>query len=56
MTASGEYSEPSQTSKMELFAKIVGGFQPLSIFSRSFILDAWQGSTFVLHKEMTVQA
>ena len=31
-------------SKMELFANIVKGFQPLIFFAKSFILDAWQGS------------
>ena len=33
------YSEPSQTSTMELFAKIVKGFQVLTIFLKSSILD-----------------
>ena len=32
------YSEWSQTSKMELFAKLVHGFQLLTIFSKSSIL------------------
>ena len=32
------------TSKMELFAKIVNGFQPLTIFARRSILDTSQGS------------
>ena len=31
--------EPCQTSKMELFAKRVNGFQPLTIFAKSSILD-----------------
>ena len=30
---------PCQTSKMELFAKIVNGFQPLFIFSANSTLD-----------------
>ena len=30
-----EYSEPSQTSKMELFAKIGNGFQPLTVFGKA---------------------
>ena len=29
------YSEPSQTSKMDRFAKIVNRFQPLSIFCKT---------------------
>ena len=36
------YSEPYQTSKMESFAKIVNGFQPLTIFAKSSIIDAGQ--------------
>ena len=32
-------SEPSQTSKMELFPKIVNGFQPFTIFVKSSIID-----------------
>ena len=38
------YSEPSLISKMELFAKIVKGFQPLSIFAKNSILDVPLGS------------
>ena len=30
-------SEPSQTSQMELFAKIVNGFLPLTIFPKNSI-------------------
>ena len=33
------YSEPSEISKMENFAKIIGSFWPLTIFTISFILD-----------------
>ena len=33
------YSERSQTSKMELFWKIVNGWKPLTVFAKSFILD-----------------
>ena len=33
------YSEPSRISTMELFAKIVKGFQLLIIFIKSSILD-----------------
>ena len=33
------YSEPSQTYKMDLFAKIVIGFQPFTIFAKNYILD-----------------
>ena len=37
------YSEPYQTSKMESFAKIVNGFQPLTIFAKRSIIDAGWG-------------
>ena len=33
------YSEPNRTSKMGHFAKIVNGFQSLTIFAKSSILD-----------------
>ena len=29
------YSEPSQTSKMKVFAKIVSGFEPFTVFTKS---------------------
>ena len=38
------YSEPCQTSKIELFAKIVNEWKLLTIFKKSSILDVWQGS------------
>ena len=31
--------EPSQLSKMELFAKVVKGFQAITIFAKGSILD-----------------
>ena len=34
------YPEPSQTSKMEIFAKILNGCKPFPIFTESSILDA----------------
>ena len=43
------YSEWSQTSKMELFAKIVHGVQLLTIFSKSSILGVWLGSKYASH-------
>ena len=36
-------SEPYQTSKMKLFAKMVKGFQLLINFTKSSVLDVWQG-------------
>ena len=35
------YSEPYQTSKMELFLKKVSGLKHVTIFSKSSILDVW---------------
>ena len=37
------FSEPSQTSEMEFFAKIVGCFQRLTIFVKNSISDVWLG-------------
>ena len=39
----GAHSGPSQTSKMELFTKVVNDLKPLSIFAKSVILDVWLG-------------
>ena len=41
------YWEPCYTSKMELFSEIVNGFQPLTISTKSSVLDVWQGSEYV---------
>ena len=35
------YLEPSQASKVEIFAKIGNSFQPLFIFTIRSILEAW---------------
>ena len=45
-TSTEAQSEPSQKSKMELFAKVAKGFNPLTIFAKSFILDVRMGSEF----------
>ena len=37
------YSEPNETSKMELSAKEIDCIQPLIIFTKHFILDDSQG-------------
>ena len=37
------YLEPCQTSKTDIFAKIINGFQSLTIFAKSSITDIWQG-------------
>ena len=42
----GAYSEPCQTSNTEVFAEIGNGFQLLTIFSKSSILDVSQGSEY----------
>ena len=38
--------EPSQTSKMDLFAKLVNVSKSLTIFAKSSILDVWQGPEY----------
>ena len=50
------YSEPCQTSKMELFATIVKSFQPISIFSKNSILDIWQVLNEPLHITKTLSS
>ena len=40
------YSEPCLTSMMVRFVKEVKDFWPLTIFSKRFILDVWQGSEY----------
>ena len=46
-TISEAYSQPSQTSEMALFAKIINDFQPLTIFTESTILDVQLVSEYV---------
>ena len=41
------YSEPSQTSRMELFAKTMNGWKLWIIFAKSYILDVRLGSEYV---------
>ena len=41
------YSEPSQISKMKLFAKIVSGIKLLTDFPKISILDVWLGFEYV---------
>ena len=36
------YSESCERSKMELFVKMISGFQPLTIVAKSFILEVQQ--------------
>ena len=40
------YSEPSQTSKMEILLKIVNVIKSLTFFAESSILDVWLGSKY----------
>ena len=40
------YFEPSLISKMDLLAKTVKGFQLLTIFTKSSILDVWLSSEY----------
>ena len=47
------YSEPSQTSKMEFFAKIINSWKPLTIFAKCFILDTRQCSEYAPALDLT---
>ena len=38
--------EPYQTSKTELFVKIVNSWKPLTVFAKRFILDIWRSSEY----------
>ena len=38
-TISESHSEPSQTSTMKCYAKIVKSWKPVTIFAKHFILD-----------------
>ena len=40
------YLKPCQTSEIKLFAKIVNGFHPLTIFAKSSIFDVWESSEY----------
>ena len=46
------YSEPCQTYKMEIFGKMVNGFQLLTIFSPSSILYVRLGSKYAFAIKM----
>ena len=59
MEANSEaYSEPCQTTKIEVFAKKVNSFSFFTIFAKSSILDVEQDSEFAseasndLHKKL----
>ena len=41
------YSEASQTSKMEFFGEILNDFQPLTIFTKIFVLDVWKSPEYI---------
>ena len=41
------YSKPSGPYKMEIFAKIAHGFQPLTIFAKTSLLDVRMSSEYV---------
>ena len=40
------YSEPSQTCKINILAKTVTSFQPLTILTKNSISDVWPGSKY----------
>ena len=41
-----ENKEAYQRSKMEIFVKIIDGWQPLTIFAISTIVDVWKDSEY----------
>ena len=41
------YSEPCQTSEMDLFTKIVTYWKQFTHSTKNSILDVWQGSQYV---------
>ena len=49
------YSEPCQTSKMELFAKKVNSFVSLTSFAKRFIQDVWQGSKYISESDESLE-
>ena len=53
MVTPESHSEPSQESKVDLFAKTVSGPKSLIVFARSSILDDWFGSEYAcfVHKK-----
>ena len=46
-------SESTRVSDMELLAKIVNGFRPLTTFAESSVLDVWLGSGGVLEDRLS---
>ena len=40
------YSEPCRASMMELCAKVINGFQTLTILAKDSIIDDWQGANY----------
>ena len=40
------YLGPCQTSKIVVFAKMNNGFQPLTVFAKSFIIEVLLGSEY----------
>ena len=40
------YSEPYQTSKMELFVKVAIGWKPLIILTKNSVIDVWQACEY----------
>ena len=39
---------------MELLAKILNGFQLLTVLTKTYILDVWLGSEYASHKNLSV--
>ena len=48
------YSGPRQTFKLELFAKIVNGWELLTIFAKSFILSIWRSFDYAYREIFSI--
>ena len=46
------YPKPCKIYEMQLLAKIINSFQPLTIFATVTILDVWQGSEYACEQQV----
>ena len=56
MGYSESYSKPSQTSKTEPFTETVNVWKPLTLFTKSCILDIWLGSEYQSVKSVRIRS
>ena len=50
------HSEPSETSRMEVFAKMVSNWMLLTIFIKSSMLDVWLGSEYACKSQLKLSS